>query len=47
MSPEEAVERIQELGGTVLDPTVFNALAAVVSRRHTLVFLDDNNDTPE
>jgi putative two-component system response regulator len=47
MSPEQAVERIQELGGTVLDPTVFAALAAVVARRHTLVFLDDNNDAPE
>ena len=30
-------------GGTVLDPTVFDALAAVVGRRHTLVFLDDGS----
>jgi HD-GYP domain-containing protein (c-di-GMP phosphodiesterase class II) len=47
MSPEQAVERIKELGGTVLDPRVFDALAAVVARRHTLVFLDDSTDGPE
>ena len=47
MSPEQAIERIKELGGSVLDPRVFDALAAVVSRRHTLIFLDDSSDGPE
>jgi putative nucleotidyltransferase with HDIG domain len=41
LSPDQAVERIAELAGTVLDPKVFEALAAVVGRRRTLVFLDD------
>jgi hypothetical protein len=29
----------------VLDPKVFEALRAVVARRHTLVFLDDEGPT--
>jgi response regulator RpfG family c-di-GMP phosphodiesterase len=41
LSPEEAVKRMAELSGTVLDPKVYAALNAVVGRRHTLVFLDD------
>ncbi len=41
MSPEKAVERAADLSGTVLDPKVFEALASVVARRRTLVFLDD------
>jgi putative nucleotidyltransferase with HDIG domain len=47
ISPEQAVDRIKELTGTVLDPTVFDALAAVVARRNTLVFLDDDTGGPE
>jgi putative nucleotidyltransferase with HDIG domain len=42
LSPDQAVGRIAELAGTVLDPKVFEALAAVVGRRRTLVFLDDS-----
>jgi len=41
MSPEKAVERAADLSGTVLDPKVFEALASVVARRRTLVFLDE------
>ena len=41
MSPEKAVERAADLAGTVLDPQVYEALASVVARRRTLVFLDD------
>jgi HD-GYP domain-containing protein (c-di-GMP phosphodiesterase class II) len=39
--PEEAVERMRELVGTAIDPTIHDALEAVVSRRQALVFLDD------
>jgi putative nucleotidyltransferase with HDIG domain len=46
MTPEQAVERIADLAGTVLDPKVHHALAAVVSRRQTLVFLDEDMSTP-
>jgi putative two-component system response regulator len=45
MSPENAVERIADLSGTVLDPQVVEALSAVVAKRHTLVFLDDGSGT--
>jgi HD-GYP domain-containing protein (c-di-GMP phosphodiesterase class II) len=41
MSAEAAVERMQHLVGTVIDPTVHQALEAVVSHRQALVFLDD------
>ncbi|MGH7567776.1 MAG: HD domain-containing phosphohydrolase [Gemmatimonadales bacterium] len=41
MTPEEAVERMSELRGTVLDPNVHDALATVVARRRTLVYLDE------
>src|SRR5207237_264419 len=41
MTPERAVERMTDLAGTVLDPRMFEALAAVVARRRTLVFLDE------
>jgi putative two-component system response regulator len=41
MPPEIAVERMSDLVGTVLDPTVYQALEAVVTRRQALVFLDD------
>src|SRR5882762_1813448 len=45
MSPEKAVERAADLSGTVLDPKVFEALASVVARRRTLVFLDEGGTT--
>lgn len=41
MSPDQAIRRMGELAGTVLDPTVFAALADVVSRRRSLVFLEE------
>lgn len=41
MTPEEAVGRMRDLAGTVIDPDVQRALAAVVARRNTLVFLDE------
>jgi putative nucleotidyltransferase with HDIG domain len=41
MTPERAVERMQELAGTILDPRVLHALLAVVSRRRALVFIDE------
>jgi putative nucleotidyltransferase with HDIG domain len=42
MTPEDASERMAALSGTVVDPKVHQALAAVVQRRHTLVFLDED-----
>lgn len=42
MTPEEAVERMLELSGRVIDPDVYQALATVVARRQTLIFLDDS-----
>jgi putative nucleotidyltransferase with HDIG domain len=41
MSPGDAVRRMGELVGTVLDPKVYTALAEVVSRRRSLVFLEE------
>ena len=41
MSPDEAVERMQQLSGRVLDSKVLEAIVAVVDRRRALVFLDD------
>ncbi|MGH7538133.1 MAG: HD domain-containing phosphohydrolase [Gemmatimonadales bacterium] len=40
LPPDQAVRRMGELAGTVLDPAVFTALVEVVSRRRSLVFLD-------
>jgi putative two-component system response regulator len=37
---EEAIERIREMKGTVLDPQVVDALAATVDRRRALSFID-------
>jgi HD-GYP domain-containing protein (c-di-GMP phosphodiesterase class II) len=47
MSPEHTVERMNDLAGTVLDPKVYEALSAVVARRHTLVFLDEGGGPEE
>ncbi len=41
LSPEDAVQHMAGLVGTVLDPKVHAALAAVVSRGKTLDFLDE------
>jgi putative nucleotidyltransferase with HDIG domain len=42
MTPEQAVERMGDLSGTVLDPKVHEALVRIVGRRQTLVFLDED-----
>jgi putative nucleotidyltransferase with HDIG domain len=42
MTPEQAVERMADLSGTVLDPRVYDALVRLVGRRQTLVFLDED-----
>src|SRR6266700_5739397 len=42
MTPEQAVERMADLSGTVLDPKVYEALMRIVGRRGTLVFLDED-----
>ena len=42
MTPEQAVERMADLSGTVLDPKVYEALVRLVARRQTLVFLDED-----
>jgi putative nucleotidyltransferase with HDIG domain len=42
MTPEQAVERMADLSGTVLDANVYDALLRIVGRRQTLVFLDDD-----
>src|SRR2546422_598928 len=41
-TPEQAVERMADLSGTVLDPKVYDALVRIVGRRQTLVFLDED-----
>lgn len=45
MSPYEAVQRMGQMAGTVLDPRVYAALADVVRRRRSLVFLE-GSDVP-
>ena len=42
MTPEQAVERMADLSGTVLDSAVYDALVRIVSRRQTLVFLEED-----
>jgi len=42
MTPEQAVERMADLSGTVLDPKVYDALVRIVGRRQTLVYLDED-----
>ena len=41
MEPQEAVSRMRDLVGTVIDPDVHDALVRVVDRRKALVFLDE------
>ncbi len=43
VSPEEAVESMRNLTGTMICPTVFGALENVVSRREALVFVDHHH----
>jgi putative two-component system response regulator len=44
VSPEEAVESMQALTGKMICPVVYSALAAVVSRREALVFVDHHHE---
>ena len=45
LSPEQALRRMGELVGTVLDPAVYAALESAVKRRQSLVFLVDGKET--
>ncbi len=47
LSPEQAIERMSDLAGTVLDPKVYEALSTIVARRGTLVFLDEGGGTAD
>jgi putative nucleotidyltransferase with HDIG domain len=42
LSPQAALARLTELAGSAVDPDVCRALAGVVERRRTLVFLEDD-----
>ena len=42
MTPEQAVERMRRLAGSVVDPGVMDAIAAAVAKRQTLVFIDED-----
>lgn len=42
MAPEQAVERLRDLIGSVIDPAVHRALQQVVARREALVYLDES-----
>jgi len=44
LTPDQALRRMGELVGTVLDPKVFAALSEVVQRRRSLVFLVDGRE---
>ena len=45
MTPEQAVSRMRRLAGSVLDPSVLEAIAGAVARRQALVFLDEDSGT--
>jgi putative nucleotidyltransferase with HDIG domain len=47
LNAEQALQRLGELVGTVLDPKVFAAMAEVVNRRRSLVFLIDGKESPD
>ena len=42
MTPEQAVERMRRLAGSVVDPRVLEAIGTAVTKRQTLVFLDED-----
>jgi len=46
LTPEQALRRMSELVGTVLDPGVYGGLESAVKRRQSLVFLVDGKETP-
>jgi response regulator RpfG family c-di-GMP phosphodiesterase len=45
LAPEQAVERMRELAGTVIDPAVMGALTSAVEARRALIFIDESNTT--
>jgi len=47
LSPDQALQRMEELAGTVLDPVVVTALSEVVKRRGSLVYLVDGREVPQ
>ncbi len=46
LSPEEAVDRMRALTGTILDAGVMEAVTDAVESRTTLVFIDEDKRTP-
>jgi len=42
MTPEQAVERMRRLAGSVVDPRILEAITTAVAKRQTLVFLDED-----
>lgn len=40
MSPEDAVEHLRQVVGTLIDPRIYEALRVIVKRRKSLVFID-------
>jgi putative nucleotidyltransferase with HDIG domain len=46
LTPEQALRRMSELVGSVLDPGVYGGLESAVKRRRSLVFLVDGKETP-
>ncbi len=46
LTQDQALRRMAELVGTVLDPAVYEALEGAVKRRRSLVFLVDGKETP-
>ncbi len=47
LSPEEAVKRIRQLQGKVLDPLVMDALADAVEARRALIFINEDDRSIE
>jgi HD-GYP domain-containing protein (c-di-GMP phosphodiesterase class II) len=40
MAPEDAVEHLRGVAGTLIDPRIYDALRVIVKRRKSLVFID-------
>lgn len=40
MSPEDAVEHLRQVVGTLIEPRIYDALRVIVKRRKSLVFID-------
>ncbi len=46
LSPEAATQRMRQLEGSVIDPSVMEALTHAVEARRALIFIDDDQGTP-